>query len=56
MALRIFAIVLIVLGASIGWIVLGATIFARTGDSESALSDKVASTWGTNQEQRPPVT
>ena len=55
MTKRIFAIGLIFAGASIAWMILGSTIFARTYDREGSLSGKVASTWGTKQEQQPPT-
>src|SRR5690242_21736582 len=51
---RIFAIAVIFIGTSIAWMVLGGTITSRTNDSAHQLTGKVASTWGTEQEQRPP--
>jgi inner membrane protein involved in colicin E2 resistance len=39
---------------SLGWIILGSTIFARTYSLDEKLSSKVGSTWGTPQEQLPP--
>jgi hypothetical protein len=38
-----------------GWAILGGTIFARTYDSGSLSSGRVASTWGTAQNQEPPA-
>ena len=49
------AITLIFVGTSIAWMVLGATINYRTQDSGAHLTPGVSSTWGTPQEQRPPV-
>lgn len=50
---RIAAIVFIFFCAAIAWMILGATISARTGSSNEQLQGHVASTWGTAQEQRP---
>ena len=55
MTKRIAAITLIFAGASLAWIILGATIFSRTYDSDAASSSKVASTWGAPQNQGPPA-
>src|SRR5262245_11810897 len=52
---KIIAIAFIFICASIAWAILGATIFARTYDSGSLSSDRVASTWGTAQNQEPPA-
>src|SRR5689334_11232330 len=54
MTKRIIAITLIFICASIAWAILGGTIFARTYDSGSISSERVASTWGTAQNQAPP--
>jgi hypothetical protein len=54
MGKRVAAIFLIFLCATLAWIILGGTIFTRTYDSGSALSSRVASTWGTAQRQLPP--
>ena len=51
---RIAAISLIFICTAIAWVILGSTIFYRTENSDSALSGKVSSTWGTPQEQKPP--
>jgi len=51
---RIAAITFIFFCATIGWAILGATIFQRTYDSDSASETKVASTWGAPQNQLPP--
>jgi len=50
---RIIAIVFIFVCTSIAWIILGATISVRTGASNEQLQGRVASTWGTAQEQSP---
>jgi inner membrane protein involved in colicin E2 resistance len=54
MVKRIAAIVFIFLCASVAWAILGGTIFSRTYDSNSRSDDRVASTWGTPQNQSPP--
>src|ERR1700757_2310626 len=51
---RILAITAIFFGASLGWTILGSTIFARTYSAGNVLSGRVASTWGAAQEQGPP--
>jgi inner membrane protein involved in colicin E2 resistance len=55
MTKRIIAISFIFICASIAWAVLGGTIFSRTYDSGSSSSSRVASTWGTEQNQSPPT-
>jgi inner membrane protein involved in colicin E2 resistance len=55
MTKRIIAIAFIFVCTSVAWIVLGGTIFSRTYDSDSLSEDKVASTWGTKQNQGPPA-
>ena len=55
MTKRIIAIAFIFVSASIAWAVLGGTIFARTYDSGAASSSRVASTWGSEQNQGPPT-
>jgi inner membrane protein involved in colicin E2 resistance len=55
MTKRIIAITFIFICASIAWAVLGGTIFSRTYDSGSSSSSRVASTWGTEQNQSPPT-
>jgi inner membrane protein involved in colicin E2 resistance len=52
---RIGAIALILCGTSVAWVILGTTIFARTYNVGSTLSDRVTSTWGAPEEQSPPV-
>ena len=52
---RIAAIVLILCCTSVAWVILGTTIFARTYNVGSTLSDRVVSTWGAPEEQAPPV-
>lgn len=54
MTKRIIAIVFIFICATAAWVVLGGTIFQRTYDSGLVSSDRVASTWGTQQNQAPP--
>ena len=55
MTRKIIAIVFIFICASVAWAILGATIFSRTYDSGAVSSNKVASTWGTPQNQGPPT-
>jgi len=52
---HILAIVLILVGTSVAWIILGITIFARTYNVGSDLTSRVESTWGAPEEQTPPV-
>jgi inner membrane protein involved in colicin E2 resistance len=52
---RIIAIAFIFLCASAAWIVLGATIFSRTYNSDGELGERVASLWGAPQSQSPPL-
>jgi inner membrane protein involved in colicin E2 resistance len=52
---RIAAIVLILFCTSIAWVILATTIFARTYNVGSTLSDRVASTWGAPEAQSPPA-
>ena len=55
MTKRIVAIVFIFICTSAAWAILGGTIFSRTYDSGAVSSNRVASTWGTSQNQRPPA-
>src|SRR6185369_11262847 len=55
MTKRIIAIAFIFICTSVAWVILGATLFSRTYDSGSVSSDRVASTWGTAQNQGPPT-
>ena len=52
---RIAAIIFIFLCTAFAWAILGATIFQRTYDSGSSSDSRVASTWGSPQNQSPPV-
>ncbi|HEX7331283.1 MAG TPA: inner membrane CreD family protein [Pyrinomonadaceae bacterium] len=54
MTKKIIAIAFIFICASIAWAILGGTIFSRTYDSGLISSNKVASTWGGEQNQAPP--
>jgi inner membrane protein involved in colicin E2 resistance len=51
---RIAAISFIFICTTIAWMILGTTIYSRTGSSNEHLEGRVASTWGTQQEQSPP--
>jgi inner membrane protein involved in colicin E2 resistance len=55
MTKRLVAIIFIFICTSVAWIILGATLFARTYDSGSVASSKVESTWGARQNQGPPA-
>jgi hypothetical protein len=55
MVKRIIAIVLIFLGATAAWLILGATIFSRTYSSDGVAEKQVESLWGAAQAQRPPT-
>ncbi len=52
---RIAAISFIFFCTTIAWMILGSTIYWRTGSSNEHLEGRVASTWGTTQEQSPPA-
>ncbi len=55
MTKRIFAIAFIFACSTFGWMVLGASIFARTESADNRLRGSVASTWGAAQHQQPPT-
>src|ERR1039458_655524 len=52
---QILALAFIFVCTSIAWIILGATICSRTYGSNEQLQGRVASTWGTSQQQSPPT-
>ena len=54
MTKRIIAIAFIFVCASIAWAILGGTIFTRTYSLDAVAENRVASTWGTPQNQAPP--
>lgn len=51
----ILAIIFIFLCTTVGWVILGSTILARTYSAGSGLSPRVASAWGGPQQQKPPA-
>jgi Inner membrane protein CreD len=51
---RLGALAFIFLCTSIGWSILGHTIFSRTYNSDPALRARVESSWGSPQRQSPP--
>ena len=51
---RIAAITFIFFCTAVAWGILGATIFDRTYSSDNASESRVASTWGSPQNQTPP--
>jgi inner membrane protein involved in colicin E2 resistance len=55
MTKRIIAITFIFICTSVAWAILGGTIFSRTYNSGSVSQNRVASTWGSEQNQAPPV-
>jgi hypothetical protein len=55
MVKRIIAIILIFFCTAVAWLVLGATIFNRTYNSNGRLEDEVVSIWGAPQRQTPPA-
>lgn len=54
MTKRLFAIAFIFACTSVAWVLLGATIFDRTGSTDRQLKGRVGSTWGTSQVQQAP--
>jgi len=54
-ALRLTAIILIFLGTTIAWMVLGGTLYARTEEADSKLRGEVAELWGTELRQTSPT-
>ena len=52
---RIAAIAFIYVCTSIGWAILGSTIFVRSQAFDSELRGRVVSLWGAPQEQAPPT-
>ena len=54
MIARIASIVFIFICTTIAWVILGATIFHRTFDSDANLRGKVESSWGTAHTQERP--
>src|SRR5215210_7520519 len=55
MSRRIFAIAIMFICTSVAWAVLGGTIFSRTYSLDEIAENRVASTWGTPQNQAPPI-
>jgi inner membrane protein involved in colicin E2 resistance len=53
---RIAAIIGIFACTCVAWMILGTSIFYRTDNLGPVLSSRVGSTWGTDQQQRPPST
>jgi inner membrane protein involved in colicin E2 resistance len=52
---QILALSFIFVCTSIAWVILGGTISSRTYGSNEQLQGRVASTWGTSQQQSPPT-
>jgi inner membrane protein involved in colicin E2 resistance len=55
MSRQIAAIVIIFVGAAVGWSILGTTIFNRTYSFDESLKSRVASIWGAPHIQKPPT-
>jgi inner membrane protein involved in colicin E2 resistance len=55
MTKRIVAIAFIFVCASVAWAILGGTIFSRTYSLDAISENRVASTWGSSQNQSPPT-
>src|ERR1700737_3100989 len=55
MVLRIVALLVILIGASIAWGILGTTLFVRTQQSDQAQRASLGSLWGPEQTQQAPV-
>ena len=55
MVKRIAAILLIFGCSTVAWAILGSTIFYRTYNTGSTLSERVASSWGAPEQQLPPT-
>jgi len=51
---RLIAITFIFCSASIAWMILGATLVARTADSDSRQREKLTAQWGSPQAQLAP--
>jgi inner membrane protein involved in colicin E2 resistance len=54
MVKRILAIIAIFACTCVAWMILGTSIFLRTDNAGNLLSGRVASVWGSAQQQRPP--
>jgi inner membrane protein involved in colicin E2 resistance len=54
MTKRIIAIAFIFVCTSVAWAILGGTIFTRTYSLDTVAENRVASTWGSPQNQAPP--
>src|SRR6266576_1431736 len=55
MGRNVLAAIAIFLCTTAGWMILGASIGARTADAGSGLGPRVESTWGAPQDQTPPA-
>jgi hypothetical protein len=55
MAARIFAICIILVGATIAWSILGGTLLVRTDASDSAQAAQLGALWGPQQNQCAPA-
>lgn len=55
MVKRILAIIAIFVCTCVAWMILGTSIYLRTDNAGTLLSGRVASAWGSAQEQHPPT-
>ena len=55
MIARLAAIFFIFICTALAWLILGGTLQQRSDSADSQLRGRVASTWGTAHEQRPPT-
>ncbi len=54
MLLRLAGVVLVLAAATVGWLILGATIGVRTGSSDLSQREQLAAIWGAEQAQPAP--
>jgi hypothetical protein len=54
MLLRLVGIALVLVAATVGWLILGATIGVRTESSDLAQREQLAAIWGSEQAQPAP--
>jgi hypothetical protein len=54
MLMRLAGVALVMVAATIGWLILGATIGMRTGSSDISQRDQLAAIWGAEQAQSAP--
>lgn len=55
MGKQIGALVVIFLFTTLAWMILGASVVARSNSADTGLSKGVQSNWGSAQQQSPPI-